>query len=153
MPSEFRVTRRVEFADTDLAGILHFSHYFRFMEAAEHAFLRSLGHSAHQADADGGMHGWVRASASCDYTAPLFFQDQVELQVLVREKRPKALKYEVVFRRLDPSGGPSHEVARGSMTVVFVRKGPGDSRPRAQAIPAEIDAALTVAPAPDHPSA
>ena len=34
-------TRRVEFGDTDLAGIMHFSNFFRFMEAAETDFLRA----------------------------------------------------------------------------------------------------------------
>lgn len=38
MPSEFEAIRRVEFSDTDLAGIMHYSNYFRFMETAEHAF-------------------------------------------------------------------------------------------------------------------
>ncbi len=43
MTSVFRTTRRVEFADTDMAGIVHFANFFRFMEAAEHEFLRSRG--------------------------------------------------------------------------------------------------------------
>jgi len=43
MPYEFKLTRRVEFAETDMAGIMHYSNYFRFMETAEHAFFRSLG--------------------------------------------------------------------------------------------------------------
>ncbi|MFO0928438.1 MAG: hypothetical protein U0736_15660 [Gemmataceae bacterium] len=35
--------RLVEFADTDMAGILHFANYFRYLEAAEHAYLRACG--------------------------------------------------------------------------------------------------------------
>ena len=34
MPSPFTTTRRVEFGDTDMAGIMHFANFFRFMEAA-----------------------------------------------------------------------------------------------------------------------
>ncbi|HMO64742.1 MAG TPA: acyl-CoA thioesterase, partial [Verrucomicrobiota bacterium] len=33
MPSEFRIVRRVEFSDTDMAGIMHFSAFFRYMKA------------------------------------------------------------------------------------------------------------------------
>ena len=44
---EFKIVREVEFSDTDMAGIMHFSNFFRFMEAAEHAFFRSLGLSIH----------------------------------------------------------------------------------------------------------
>ena len=45
MPYEFKLTRRVEFAETDMAGIVHFANFFRMMEAAEHAFFRSVGFS------------------------------------------------------------------------------------------------------------
>ena len=41
MTAPFRVSRRVDFADTDMAGIIHFSNYFRYMEFAEVAFLRA----------------------------------------------------------------------------------------------------------------
>ena len=47
MAHEYRYRRRVEFSETDLAGIVHFSNYFRYMEAAEHEFFRSLGLSIH----------------------------------------------------------------------------------------------------------
>jgi acyl-CoA thioester hydrolase len=43
MPCEFRITRRVEFSETDMAGIVHFSNFFRYMETAEHAFFPVTG--------------------------------------------------------------------------------------------------------------
>ena len=42
MAYEFKLTRHVDFAETDMAGIMHFSNFFRFMEATETAFFRSL---------------------------------------------------------------------------------------------------------------
>ena len=42
---EFSIRRRVQFAETDLAGIAHFSNFVRWMEETEHAFFRSLGMS------------------------------------------------------------------------------------------------------------
>ena len=45
MAYEFRTKRRVEFADTDMAGIIHFTSLFRYMEETEHAFFRSLAWS------------------------------------------------------------------------------------------------------------
>ncbi|MEM9599354.1 MAG: acyl-CoA thioesterase, partial [Acidobacteriota bacterium] len=36
---ELQTRRRIEFADTDMARIVHFSRFFDFMEAAEHEFL------------------------------------------------------------------------------------------------------------------
>ena len=43
MTTPFTTTRRVEFGDTDMAGIMHFANFFRFMESAETSFLHSLG--------------------------------------------------------------------------------------------------------------
>ena len=136
MPYEFKIERRVEFADTDLAGILHFANYFRYMEAAEHAFLRSLGVSVHTGK---DVFGWVRTNAECSYHAPVRFDDVVELHLLVREKRSKSLTYEIVFRADDT------EIARGSFTVVCVTKAP-DGRLRAMDMPREIDEQVQVAP-------
>jgi hypothetical protein len=43
MNAAFITTRRVEFSDTDAAGIAHFVAFFRWMEQAEHDLLRSVG--------------------------------------------------------------------------------------------------------------
>ncbi len=40
MPSGFSITRRVEFHETDMAGIMHFANYFRWMETCETDFYR-----------------------------------------------------------------------------------------------------------------
>ena len=74
MPYEFKVVRRVEFSETDMAGIMHFSNFFRFMETAEHGFFRSLGLAIINDKAHPGI-GWPRVRAECDYKAPLHFQD------------------------------------------------------------------------------
>ena len=50
MATEFSITRRVEFSETDLAGIMHFTNFYRWMEICEHEFLRSLGLSVDMED-------------------------------------------------------------------------------------------------------
>ncbi len=141
MPAhDFKTTRRVEFVDTDMAGILHFSNYFRYMEAAEHAFFRSLGFRVHNGDGDGAW-GWARRNASCTFDAPLHYEDEVELWVIVREKRRKSIRYEIVFSRDGAC------VARGELTAVCVAL-PEDGRPiEAVPMPSDVDAAIEVAPA------
>ena len=57
-----RRQRTVEFAETDMAGIVHFSNFFRWMEATEHAFFRSLGFTLHHQELEGRMHGWARCA-------------------------------------------------------------------------------------------
>src|SRR5437016_11329954 len=100
MPSEFKVVRRVEFVDTDMAGIMHFANFFRFMEAAEHEFVRSLGLSIN-IELEGRRITFPRVHASCDYKAPLRFEDEVEIAVRVRERRAKSIAYDFTFRKLD----------------------------------------------------
>ena len=104
MAHEFTITRRVEFNETDAAGIVHFSNYFRYMEYAEHAFFRSLGRSIVDHDLD---VGWPRVHCHCDYKKPLKFEDEVEIQLLVSARTSKSLSYQFRFS----TGGT--EVARG----------------------------------------
>lgn len=117
MASGFRARHRVEFADTDMAGIMHFANFFRFMERTEHAFLRSLGTSVHARHED-ATYGWPRVHVECDYRKPLRFEDEFEVELRVREKREKALVYDFVFRKGE--NGTGEEVARGSFTTVCV---------------------------------
>jgi YbgC/YbaW family acyl-CoA thioester hydrolase len=143
MAYEFKAQRRVEFADTDMAGIVHYSNFFRFMETAEHGFYRSLGFSVVMPDTDPRL-GWPRVHAECDYTKPLRFDDLVEIHLLVAEKRAKSLTYQFRFRRLEP--GPVTEVARGGLVIVCVAHHP-DGSMKAVAIPPEFAEKIEVAPA------
>jgi acyl-CoA thioester hydrolase len=117
MAYEFKAIRRVEFAETDIACIVHYSNFFRYMETAEHGFFRSLGLSVVMDQFDPPV-GWPRVHAECDYLFPLRFEDEVEIHMLVREKRSKSLSYLFRFRKLNAP--PVIEVARGALTVVCV---------------------------------
>ena len=125
MAFEFKLTRRVEFAETDMAGIVHFSNFFRYMENAEHAFYRSLGGSVIMSELDPPL-GFPRVHAECDYRKPIRFEDNLEIHLLVRDKRAKVLSYLFKFRKLTEDG-PSEEVARGILTVVCVAHHPDGS--------------------------
>jgi YbgC/YbaW family acyl-CoA thioester hydrolase len=96
VPTEFSITRRVQFAETDMAGIMHFANYFRLMEEVEHGFLRSLGLSVSMQFE--GMHvGWPRVSAGCDYFGPVRFEDEIALRLRVIRVGDKSFSYEVDF--------------------------------------------------------
>ena len=135
MASAFSILRTVEFSETDMAGIMHYSNFFRFMEAAEHAFFRSIGFSV-AARPGAPKVGWPRVHASCDYFKPLRFEDRVEVRLTVMEKRSKALGYEFRFFK-QVEGALPEEVAKGRLTVVCVVHHP-DGTMRASAIPPEI---------------
>jgi acyl-CoA thioester hydrolase len=141
MAYEFKAVRRVEFSETDMAGIMHYSNFFRFMETAEHAFFRSLGLSIASSKADPPV-GWPRVHAECDFKAPLHFEDEVEIHLLVREKKSKTLSYLFKFRKLNAS--PPLEVARGALTVVCVRH--EGAKMTACAIPKTVADKIDLAP-------
>jgi len=143
MAYEFRLQRRVEFSETDAAGIVHFSNFFRYMESVEHAFFRSLGHSVMLRDHQPPL-GFPRVHAECDYRSPLRFEDVVEVQLLVQEKKPKALTYQIRFYSLATQ--PAREVARGVLTVVCVAKNP-DGTFVSTRIPHDLAGKIEVAPA------
>ena len=121
MTYEFELSRRVEFSETDMAGIMHFSNFFRFMESAEHAFFRSLGFSV--ARSRNGLEVCLpRVHAECDYVAPLRFEDEVLIRLLVERKGRSSLTYQFQFSR--PADSGPQEVARGRLTVACVERQP-----------------------------
>ena len=142
MPYEAKAIRRVEFSETDMAGIVHYSNFFRYMEAAEHGFFRSLGLSVVTDQTDPPI-GWPRVHAECDYLQPLRFEDEIEIHILVSEKKSKSLSYVFRFRKLNAS--LPVEVARGSLTVVCVTHDK-DGRMKAAPIPKAVADKIEVAP-------
>ena len=113
MTSE-RFARRVEFRDTDAAGIMHFSVFFNFMEEAEHEFLRRRGLSVYLED-EGGPISWPRVAAKCDYVSALRFEDEATVDVSIARLGTKSVTYAFTIlcgERL---------VARGEVTSVCCR--------------------------------
>jgi acyl-CoA thioester hydrolase len=121
MPYEFQLNRRVEFSDTDMAGIMHFSNFFRFMEAAETAFMRSIGLSVVLSTC--GLDVCLpRVHAECDYQLPLRFEDEVLVHLLVEKKGARTLTYQFRFRKFNAD--PAAEIARGKLIVVCAARQP-----------------------------
>jgi acyl-CoA thioester hydrolase len=115
----FRITRRVEFVDTDMAGIVHFSNFFRYMESAEVEFLRQRGLSV-KMEWEGEKLGFPRVSASCDYVRPAYFQDLLDVVVTVERVGQKSVTYSFEFSRM------GEVLARGKVTSVCCRIADGN---------------------------
>ncbi len=127
MRTAYQTKRKIEFADTDMAGIVHFTRFFVFMESAEHEFLRSLGTSV-ATEWEGNKIGWPRLAASCEYLSPLRFEDEVDICLWVSKKGTKSLTYQFHFTR------QGEDVARGQLTTVCCITNPGEKL-RAISIP------------------
>ncbi len=132
----------MQFYETDMAGMVHFSWFFRYMEEAEHALWREAGLTIASL---GEEVGFPRLAASCEYHAPLHFQEELDVWIGVAAITKRTIRYAFVMSR-----GPT-KVASGSTTIVCVsrRKGepmkaidiPPDVRSRFS-VSAEAEAAL-----------
>ena len=128
MPAEFRYARRVQFAETDLAGIVHFSTMFRYMEEAEHALWREAGLTIHDRGTD---LGWPRLGAALEFRNPLRFEEEFEVWVRIAALKTRTIEYEFTLVR------GKTVIAVGTMTSVCVRR-QADGTMRAAEIPAEV---------------
>jgi len=143
--ADFHTRRRIEFADTDMAGICHFARFFVFMESAEHEFLASLGMRVMVDEEAGWQIGWPRVAASCDYLAPARFGDVLDLRVRLLRRGRTSLTWEHEISR------DGTLVARGTVTTVRCRIGPDGTAapiPLPPSLFPEPDALVSSAPSP-----
>jgi acyl-CoA thioester hydrolase len=124
----FHYHRLVQFAETDLAGIVHFSWMFRYMEEAEHALWRAAGLSIHQRE---DAIGWPRVAASFEFRNPLRFEEEFEVIVRLQEGARRSLRYDHTIVRGETV------IGSGTMTAACVSKS-ADGSMRAREVPQEI---------------
>lgn len=108
----FRYTRRINFGETDLAGLVHFSNYFRIIEEAEHAFLESLSIPVIQSGKN-GILGMPKASIQCSFRQPLTFRDQAEVLLKISRLGKSSITLEFEVQKAEVL------VAEGNFTLVF----------------------------------
>ena len=80
--------RKVNFADTDLAGIVHFSNVLRYVEEAEHAAMLEVN-----VPPSNIMGGFPKVHVDCDYRAPLRFGDLAAVEMCLTAVGKCSLKW------------------------------------------------------------
>jgi 4-hydroxybenzoyl-CoA thioesterase/acyl-CoA thioester hydrolase len=135
MPSEHTIRHRVRFYETDLAGMVHFSWFFKYMEEAEHALWREAGLKIH-----GRTDGlrWPRVAASCDFRSPLHFEDEVDVSIRVAAITAGTIRYACSLTR------GAVRIATGTLTVACAEVGSANEL-KAARVPDDVRAALQVA--------
>ena len=126
--SEVQLQRRVQFSETDAAGIVHFAIFFRYFEDAEHALWREAGLSIHQKESP---IGWPRVAASCEYHRPLKFEQVFEVTVRIGEITRRTIAY---IGEITSNG---ERIATGTWRIACVNKLPDGSMKSAE-IPADV---------------
>ena len=133
--SEFCLTRRVQFYETDAAGIVHFSVFFRYMEEAEHAMWRAAGLNIAPQDA---QVGFPRVAAGFEFFKPLRFPYEFEIHLQITRKSTKSLSYSATIVK------DGQTAARGTLSIACVSSYPGKPM-RGTPIPSEIADCFEVA--------
>lgn len=128
MSQTFTHRRRIEFRETDMAGIVHFSNFFVYMEQAEHEFLRSLGLGV-ICEVDGQNISWPRVNASCNYRNAIRFEEMIDIELSIERIGGKSITFGFEFFR------DGIVVADGSLTVVCCKFEHGGPKPESMAIP------------------
>jgi acyl-CoA thioester hydrolase len=118
MPEQFRYRRRIHFQDTDTAGIIHFSNYFRYMEETESEFLFALGEQAGETD----FKEWFlspRVGVQAEFIAPTRFGEVLDVLLSIEHIGRSSIGFHFRFER------DGELVAKGSMRAVYVNKSEG----------------------------
>ena len=102
----------MEFHETDMAGIVHFSNFYKYMEQAEHEYFRSLGLTIVDTQKDGSVIGWPRVSAKCSFESPVYYGDELEIRLTVERLGVKSLTIAYEFWRNQT------KIAKGKMKTV-----------------------------------
>ncbi len=124
----FKTALRVTWADTDAAGVVHFSRFFVFFERAEEEFYRSVGLSFKDFRSKGL---WLpRVEAFCQYKKPARFEDMLEVELTLEELRQKSAKLGFIVTNKETG----ELLANGFFVVVAADKNIG----RATQIPKEF---------------
>jgi 4-hydroxybenzoyl-CoA thioesterase/acyl-CoA thioester hydrolase len=113
-----------------MAGIAHYSSFFRYMESAEHEMLRTWGYSIFD-QVDGQAISFPRVAVACNYKAPARSEDILQITVGVQRVGTKSVTYRFEFHR------DGLEIALGEMTSVCCRIAQGQP-PKSVPIPGAI---------------
>jgi acyl-CoA thioester hydrolase len=118
-----------------MAGQVHFSNFFRYMEEAEHAIWRKAGM---RIAAEGREHQWPRISAHCDFKSRLRVDDEFEVRTVIAKVTNRTIQWAHTMMRGDTL------IAQGSVTAVCVKL-QTDGTLKAVVMPAEVVSRLRAA--------
>jgi acyl-CoA thioester hydrolase len=116
-PARVVIRRRIEWMDTDAAGIYHWTTAFRLAEAAEASLHTALG-IAHVT-----FGATPRVSVAADFAASLRFNDAVDVELAVQALGRSSVTYDLRIT------GPAGPAVSGRVTAAFVDPDTGRASP------------------------
>jgi acyl-CoA thioester hydrolase len=143
MPYEHTSTRRIEFSETDMAGLVHFSNFFRYMETAERDFFEAAGVDLINTQ-PGEVVGWPRVRAECKFSAPIRFGDTIDIHLAVKSMKDRSIEYQFRIFRQNQDGSRT-QAGKGHMVTVLTKL-TASGELQSIELPASVRERITVAP-------
>lgn len=143
MAFEHTSTRRIEFSETDMAGLVHFSNFFKYMETAERDFFEAAGVDLIHTK-PGELVGWPRARAECKFSAPVRFGDTIKIHLAVKAVKDRSIDFQFRILRQEDDDTQT-QCAKGHMTTVFTEL-TSDGALQSVELPDHLRERITVAP-------
>jgi acyl-CoA thioester hydrolase len=106
--AEFNSEFRVEFGETDMAGIVFYPNYFRWFDRATHDFLRSIGLAFEEMVKLGLATPLIEVG--CRFMAALHYNETLRLESRVVEVRERGFRLEHNLYRGEELVGKGFEV-------------------------------------------
>ena len=95
MPLTHTTELRVRYAETDRMGIVYYANYLVWCEVGRVEFMRALGGSYADLEAQG--YGLAVAEARVRYLAPARFDDSVRIETTLGSVRSRAVTFDYVI--------------------------------------------------------
>jgi acyl-CoA thioester hydrolase len=122
---------RVRYAETDRMGIVYYANYLVWCEVGRVEFMRALGGSYAELEAQG--YGLAVAEATVRYLAPARFDDPVRIETSLTGVRSRAVTFDYVISHAETGT----RLATAHTALVSI-----DSSGRPTALPPEFRALL-----------
>ena len=108
---------QVRFGDTDPYGIVYFVAYFRYFHQGIEEFLRHIGINPGSFFRNKEeKFGMPKVAADCQFLAPAYYGDLLEMHTSIKEIREKAVIFQFHFYRAPET----RLLAEGSVTFVSI---------------------------------
>ena len=98
MTKEFKYITRIYYEDTDVAGVVYYANYLKFLERARSEAIYSLGLSNKKLLDKEGVIIIVK-SCNIEYKKPAKFEDEIEIISKINEVKNSSFKMHQLIKR------------------------------------------------------
>jgi acyl-CoA thioester hydrolase len=113
MTRRFTTEITVQWGDVDLAGVVYFPHFFRYVDIAEAEFYNSLGPTVLELEESLGIR-LPRVEATCRFLKPARFGDRLSVTLEIERLSTKTVRYLFGVRR------GNEAIAEGHLVIASV---------------------------------